>query len=323
MTTDAPSDRESVQAVKERAIEWLERSERRNFAQSDRERLEQWLSESAGHRIAFWHAKSAWERAGRLRILKPPVPAARKSPSRLRIALAACAAVALVAVASGMGTAWFAGPRERVLSTGQGERETVSLADGSKIELNTDTELHIGSGKDRRTARLVKGEAYFQIVHDAAHPFTVVAGKHSILDLGTKFSVRQSRDGLRVALVEGSARIVDNAGGEQHPVTLKPGDVALAGKGGISVARKPVRDLADDLAWRHGGLVFHNATLGEAVEQFNRYAKVKLVVSDPRVAGLTINGAFRATGTQEFAGVAHEIFGLHVERRENEIQLSR
>jgi transmembrane sensor len=318
---DVPSDHACVQAVKERAIEWLERSERADFTQSDGEQLEQWLSQSPSHRIAFWHAKSAWERAGRLQILKPRIPVVRKSPSRFRIALATCAAVALVAVASGFGTVWFAGPRERVLSTGQGERETVSLADGSKIELNTDTEVHIGS---RRMAKLIRGEAYFQIVHDAAHPFTVVAGNHRILDLGTKFSVRKSQGGLRVALMEGSARISDmSTGSEQKPVTLTPGDIALASNGGISVARKPIRDLADDLAWRHGGLVFHNATLGEAIEQFNRYAKVKLVVSDPRVAGLTINGAFRATGTQEFAGVAHEIFGLHVERRENEIRLSR
>lgn len=324
MTIDTPSDHASVQAVKERAIEWLERSERADFAQSDSEQLEQWLSQSPSHRVAFWHAKSAWERAGRLQILKPHVPAARKWPSRFRIALASCAAVALIAVASGFGTVWLAGSRERVLSTGQGERETVSLADGSKIELNTDTEVHIGTRPGERTAKLVKGEAYFQIVHDAAHPFTVLAGNHSILDLGTKFSVRESQGELRVALMEGSARIADvSSASGQKPVTLTPGDVALASNGEISVARKPIRALADDLAWRNGGLVFHDASLSEAVAQFNRYAKVRLVVSDPRVASLTINGAFRATGTEEFAGVAHEIFGLHVERRGNEIHLSR
>lgn len=323
MTIDI-SDHASVQSVKERAIEWLERSERADFVQSDSEQLEQWLSQSPSHRIAFWHAKSAWERAGRLQILKPRAPVAPTSPSRLRISLASCAAIALVAVAGSFGTAWLTGLQQRVLSTGQGERETVSLADGSKIELNTNTEVRIGAGQGQRTAQLVKGEAYFQIVHDAAHPFTVLAGNHSILDLGTKFTVRESQGELRVALMEGSARIADvSSNSAQKPVTLAPGDVALASNGGISVARKPIRVLADDLAWRHGGLVFHDASLAEAVAQFNRYAKVKLVVSDPRVASLTINGAFRATGTEEFAGVAHEIFGLHVERRDNEILLSR
>lgn len=311
-----------VRAVKDRAIEWLERSERRDFSAADSEQMEQWLGESPSHRVAFWHAKAAWERAGRMRILKPHPAPARKSPSRFWVALAGSAAV-LIAVA-GAGTIWLKKGNERVLSTGQGERETVSLADGSKIELNTDTELRIGSGLNRRTAELVRGEAYFQIVHDAAHPFTVTAGDHRILDLGTKFSVRESQGALRVALMEGKAQIADlSAGTPQKAVVLVPGDVALADKSGISVARKPVRILADDLAWRHGGLVFHNASLADAIAQFNRYGKVKLVVSDPRVADLTINGAFRADGAEEFAGVTHEIFGLHIEHRENEIVLSR
>jgi transmembrane sensor len=322
MTTENLTSHTSVAAIKQRAIEWLERSERSDFSAADSEVLEQWLSESAGHRVAFWHAKSAWERAGRLGILKAPSPVVRRSPSRFWIALASSAAI-VIAVA-GIGTVWLKGDNERVLSTGRGESETVSLDDGSKIELNTDTEVRIGSELGRRTATLVRGEAYFQIVHDAAHPFTVIAGDHRILDLGTKFSVRQSQDGLRVALMEGKAQIADlSASGTRKPVVLLPGDVALADKSGISVERKPIRVLADDLAWRHGGLVFHNASLADAVAQFNRYGKVKLVVSDPRVAGLTINGAFRAAGSEEFAGVAHEIFGLRIERRENEIVLSR
>jgi transmembrane sensor len=311
-----------VSAIKERAIEWLERSERCDFGPAETEALEQWLSQSPGNRIAFWHAKAAWERAGRLRVLKPAAPAIRKAPSRLWIALASSEAV-VIAVA-GVGSVWMKGANERVLSTGQGERETVSLADGSKIELNTDTEVRIGGRNGQRSAKLMRGEAYFQIVHDAAHPFTVVAGNHRILDLGTRFSVRQSQNGLRVALMEGKAQIADiSSGSPQKSVVLVPGDVALADKSSISVARKPIPVLADDLAWRHGGLVFHNASLGDAVAQFNRYGKVKLVVSDPRVASLTINGAFRAAGSEEFAGVAHEIFGLRIERRENEIVLSR
>ena len=66
-----------------------------------------------------------------------------------------------------------------------------------------------------------------------------------------------------------------------------------------------------------------HASLAEAVAEFNRYGVVKLVIADPHAGKLTINGAFRTTGAENFAGVAHEIFGLHVDRRDNDIILSR
>ena len=91
MTTENLTSHTSVAAIKQRAIEWLERSERSDFSAADSEVLEQWLSESAGHRVAFWHAKSAWERAGRLGILKAPSPVVRRSPSRFWIAQGGCA----------------------------------------------------------------------------------------------------------------------------------------------------------------------------------------------------------------------------------------
>ncbi|HVT25204.1 MAG TPA: hypothetical protein VHD95_11290, partial [Rhizomicrobium sp.] len=60
----------------------------------------------------------------------------------------------------------------------------------------------------------------------------------------------------------------------------------------------------------------------DAAAEFNRYGDRKLVVTDT-ASRLTINGAFPTNGADDFAGVAHEIFGLHVDRRGNDIVLSR
>ena len=327
MSTQNANPQDGSRAIKAQAVEWLERSERKQFGEDEQRQLEQWLAQSPGHRVAFWHAKAAWERSGRLQALRPrPASGASRGEARKGwplLARSAAAAAAVLGLVSA-GAIWMSAPRDRTLTTAHGEREIVSLADGSKIELNTDTEVRVGTKAGQRIAELVRGEAYFQVEHDAAHPFTVLAGDHRIRDLGTKFLVRKSPTGLRVALVEGRAQLEPASNGSgQKPVVLNPGDVAIANANGIVVSLKPTHELADDLAWRHGGLVFHNASLADAVAQFNRYGNVKLVVTDPAAAKLTINGAFRAAGAENFAGVAHEIFGLRVERRENEIVLSR
>lgn len=322
----SPTGTADTRTIKDRAIEWLERSERKEFGEPDRQQLEQWLSDSTSHRVAFWHAKAAWERSERLQVLRPRLALSTGRAEVRRgwpILARSAAAVAVLGLLS-VGAFWMSSNRDRTLTTAHGEREIVSLADGSKIELNTDTEVRVGTKAGQRIAELVRGEAYFQVEHDGAHPFTVIAGDHRIRDLGTKFLVRKSLTGLRVALVEGRAQLepASNDSG-QRPVVLNPGDVAIANANGIVVSLKPTHELADDLAWRHGGLVFHNASLADAVAQFNRYGNVRLVVTDPAAGRLTINGAFRAAGAENFAGVAHEIFGLRVERRENEIILSR
>ena len=327
MTTEFEIAQTTSQAreIKDRAIEWLERCERVDFTDDNREDLENWLSESLSHRVAFWHAKSAWERAERLKILhpRPGADKAREGHKLWSTLARSAAAVAILGILVSAAM-WMAVPRGRTLSTAHGEREVVSLADGSKIELNTDTEVRVMMQGGQRLAELVRGEAYFQIQHDELHPFIVVAGDHRIRDLGTKFLVKKSDGELRVALINGRAEVEQATDkGVPKSVVLAPGDVALATTTEIRVTRKPVRELADDLAWRHGGLVFHNASLAEAVAEFNRYGVVKLVIADPHAGKLTINGAFRTTGAENFAGVAHEIFGLHVDRRDNDIILSR
>src|SRR6185437_1306026 len=91
--------------------------------------------------------------------------------------------------------------RERSYTTAIGSRELIRLADGSEIELNTDSVLRTRITREERRVWLDKGEAYFNIRHDAARPFVVMAGTHRVTDLGTKFFVRHDTDRLEVAVM--------------------------------------------------------------------------------------------------------------------------
>ena len=98
-------------------------------------------------------------------------------------------------------------------STGLGERKTLTFVDGSQIELNTDTVLRASFENGSRNVWLDKGEAYFRIKHDAAHPFAVEAAHQRITDLGTEFSVQSNAGRLKIAVLKGRVRFDGTANG--------------------------------------------------------------------------------------------------------------
>src|SRR6185437_1261440 len=96
---------------------------------------------------------------------------------------------AVVAVAAGIGAVAMLYPlksQDQVFRTPLGGRETITLNDGSTIELNTDTVLRARIASDRRQLWLNKGEAFFKVRHDPRRPFEVMAGDHRITDIGTQ-----------------------------------------------------------------------------------------------------------------------------------------
>ena len=70
-------------------------------------------------------------------------------------------------------------------------------------------------------------------------------------------------------------------------------------------------------------LVFRNTSLADATRQFNRYNRTKLVIVDPKVAGMTIGGEFKTDNIEDFLRLAQSVLKLHVSRNKNDIILSR
>ena len=171
--------------------------------------------------------------------------------------------------------------------------------------------------------RLQKGEAYFQVRHDTAHPFTVAVGDRRITDLGTKFLVRDEKDRVQVSLIEGKAKLDLGTGATAHAIILAPGDVAIASHKSLTVSRKAAKVLSERLSWRIGMIAFDNATLGDAASEFNRYNRVKLVITDPAVARMPIAGKFPTDGVNRFADVIEHVFGLHVQSKDGAMVISR
>jgi transmembrane sensor len=311
--------------IEERAAEWIEHRDFGDWDEYSQRELDAWLAQSIAHRVAFVRLDFEWQRTERLTILRGSEvqSAAEDSTGRIGYFAARFAALMLFVTIIAGATVYLRTPRDEIYATSIGGHKTVTFSDGSQIELNTDTVLRVNMA-DNRKVRLEKGEAYFQIEHDATHPFVVKIADHTVTDLGTKFLLRSGANGIELALVEGRARI-DSANffGPKQSATLKAGDVAVATAAAISVARASTDDLANELGWRRGMLVFHHATLEEAADQYNRYSAKHIVIADSKVGRMIFSATLPSNNVDTFIRVAEKLFNIHSQDRGDEIVISR
>lgn len=308
--------------VQERAAAWLARSVGAEWSEQDQVTLDAWLAASSAHKLAYWRLNAAWTRSERLAALRTAPAAPPSRPRIWPIAFGLTAAALAAVVVWGIGFAnWPPQPALQTFATPVGGHQILKLTDGSQIELNTDTVVQVGLGAATRTAVLVKGEAFFQIKHDPARSFVVNAGTHRVVDLGTKFLVRDDPGQLRVTLVEGKARL-ESANAKTQALLLLPGDVAVATATTMSVTARPPASMAAELGWRRGLLIFDNVSIADAAAEFNRYNKVKLVIADAPTAKIAIGGTFQANDVRTFAEVARNLLHLTVRDHGREIVIS-
>ncbi len=309
--------------IEAHAADWLQRKSFWTWGAEDQAALEEWLAASLAHRIAFWRLNAGFARTDRLAALRPTTPEAHPRSNTLSSFMKFAAAFAVIAALGAGGAAYVLEPRDRTYATDIGGHETIAFADGTKIELNTNTKVRTRMTTASRTVWLERGEAFFQVRHDPAHPFIVMAGNRRITDLGTKFSVHREGARLEVAVVQGRVRFspADGAAGVQSAM-LTPGDVAVATPTSMMVTKKSTEALDNRLGWRKGLLVFRHVALAEAVAEFNRYNRIKLA-ADPSVATTKIYGVFREDNIEDFTSLARIVLGLHVTHRGNTVLITR
>ena len=224
--------------------------------------------------------------------------------------------------------------------SGVGERRVIHLDDGSTVTMNTLSRMRVWLTPHGRDIDLLNGEALFAVAHDAHRPFRVHVGPTVVEAVGTEFSVYRGQHGTKVSVVEGRVKIF--AYQSPAPLILNPNAVAWtdvgasdferspppipvsareeaqvssSGGGGsaeFDVERKAVtqEQIEHHLAWVNGQLIFENATLAETIEEFNRYNRRKLEISDPTLAQIRLGGAFSSTNVDEFIVELNALFRI-------------
>lgn len=276
----------------------------------------QWLNEDPRHAEAFANVSAAWDVVGthaaepeivtlRQSALADARSAAQSRWGRSRLpgwgiaAIAGYAAAALLLV-GGYYYASHRGPAGKQYATQIGQREALTLADNSHVDIDADSAVSIALSHDMRLIHLEHGQAYFQVAHDRKRPFIVQVNGQQVIATGTAFNVEAIDGGVRVTLVEGHV-VVRQAPQSGAPdaeegtiiAKLSPGD-QLTDVSGAIARLNHTANLLGITAWRQGKLIFDNDRLDDIVARMKHYSATQIVITDPSIANLRISGVFNA-----------------------------
>jgi transmembrane sensor len=224
-----------------------------------------------------------------------PVPFAR----RLRWIGVAAGIAALLAAGWYLFAPAAAGWQE--YRTAKSEQRAFELADGSLIDLNTDSRVAVRFSQQSRDVRLLEGEAFFRVRHDAGRPFRVYTNDAVIQDVGTEFNVYNHPDFTVIAVIEGSVTVASARPAAAAPGASGPGttrtltaheEAHVSRTGSVKVRLMP--EVADAVAWQQRRLVFRQQPLRAIVEEFNRYSRKKIRLEGPAVVDHVYSGVFDA-----------------------------
>ncbi len=245
------------------------------------------------------------------------------SGMRLRAAI-----VAGVVVVIAFATWWL--PDRTVYSTVHAEQRSWRMPDGSTVHLNSNSEIKVRFDAERRDVDLIRGQALFQVAKDARRPFWVHAGEAAVRAVGTEFDVyRQPRRTL-ISVVEGRVAIwrlpqiparqlggmIESVGG---PVAqLDAGQQAHITHESTVVSERAA-DVRKTVAWLQRQVIFDHDPLGNAVEEFNRYAEVQIRIDDPALRAVQISGIFSAYDAESFIRFLERQPEMRLRRAGNEI----
>ena len=181
---------------------------------------------------------------------------------------------------------WGHEPVMRSVQVPAGEHLRVLLADGSAVTLNACSELRYPErfARRRREVRLVRGEAFFEVAHDASAPFTVETDDVSVEVLGTKFNVNAyDKEVTTVYLKEGKVRLTERVTGRQNRYLMAPDEMLAVDRNARTCrAVRPAGKSAPE-AWLHNNYAFTNAPLEDVVEFLERHYAVEIEVADARI----------------------------------------
>ena len=176
----------------------------------------------------------------------------------------------------------------RIVETRAGERRTLMLADGSRVEMNGGTRLGIADAGERSVV-LERGEAVFDVAHDAAHPFVVRSGAMRLQDVGTVFDVSRVGPHLSVQVAEGAVLFQP----QDERIMLTAGAALSHVDGGSArVSGMAVEDIG---GWRRQRLVFRETPVRLVAAALERSTGVAITVS-PALQDVPFTGSIRTAG---------------------------
>lgn len=333
---------------------WLARRDAGGWAERQQGALDAWLAEDTAHRVAFLRLEAAWQESARLQAFAAGdaggrIPArgewahspyfapsinseravmhGRRAASRKRrrwpVFAGIAASLLVVAVAGGFAWRGYTHVDHAAWETALGAHQIVRLPDGSTATLGSETDVRMAFSRNERDLELTRGEAFFDVAHDAARPFVVHANGYRVIAVGTRFDVRREAGQLRVVVTRGLVRLQSAHDPAKPPAMLPAGSIATVAGDDVAISQVTADAASEALSWRSGFVVFHRTPLAEAVREFNSYNTRQIVIADASLDALRVGGNFKLDNSDAFVRLMQAVFPVQAEQRGREIVLTR
>lgn len=308
--------------IDDEALDWVVRQSGDTLTDADRIAFETWYDAHPRHQGAYLRAQAIWASLDKATVqsnLRPDVQTPKATrPIVSRRAMMGGIAVAAASVA-GLGVLTLTNHSKTEIQTALGEMRKVPLSDRSVASLNSDSRVLVEMTPNLRRIVLVQGEALFEVAKDPKKPFVVEAGNVRVRAVGTAFSVRRKASGAEVLVTEGVVEVW-NQGAAPRRLSAGHGAFVPDAKQEITVSAQP-EEITRKLAWREGKIILQNQTLEAAVEEFNRYNRIKIFIEDPAIRDERLVGQYRLDQPEDFADTVRELMDVPVKVEPERIRL--
>jgi len=307
-------DIENRELISAEARAWLAQIETGELSAEDRKAFRTWINTSPVHLEEFRLFSDLSAQLNDLHSLIEPLEA-REKPKHQYVPRFVAVAATIMLLLFGtviMFQSYTVSPDTVTAYTTEiGEYRSITLEDGSVIQLNTGSSVNVTFTDQTREVLLDKGEAFFTVAKDPSRPFTVFAGENAIRAIGTAFSVRLV-DSKNTSLIvtEGIVEfsntlktVPDNAISSETPEMPVEPDLPVrvaAGHGYSTTAalhKEPVQVLDETvrqskIAWTEGIFDFSGTPLMDVIGEVSRHTELNIIVDDPQVENIMFGGIF-------------------------------
>jgi transmembrane sensor len=271
------------------AADWIVRLRATDLSEADALAFDAWIS--APDNARAYDAALAVDREFAVNAAQVVQGLAERRPAKparrgVFIGFGAAAAAAAVAVVV---APQFGSPKTETYATRHGEQRTITLADGSRLDLNAGTRLTVTLARDVRRVVLDEGQAVFDVAPDHRKPFVIAAGDRIVRVVGTQFDVRRRDGKLAVTVASGTVEVRPAEGAPGQSYRLRPGH-RLEHEEGQPGVKVSAAEPAEVLGWRAGRLVYRGQPLSEVVADLNRQFATPLRIEDADLGRTPISG---------------------------------
>jgi transmembrane sensor len=346
--TMTPNDEDIRSAIATQAAEWFLANQSGTLPESERAAFLAWLKTSPVHVREFLGVAGVSRDIERT-VVRDPVPLEeflrlmerdrgsiaawprprdepRESTQRWAAWRRGFAAAVAVGALLAAGLAWNSRDGQwlglpRSYGTARGGSASISLPDGSRLQLDTASSVTIRFTGSERIVTLRRGQLFVQVAHDTSRRFRVATEHADAIAVGTRFNVRRHAGRTIVTVADGivavsskDARSENSDTSRQQMLRVTTGRSVTVDRAGAMPPDSRSADLAEALAWLDHRIVFDQRPLGEVVAEFNRYSATPMEVDGAVLASLPISGSFDAGDSESFLKFVETLPGVTVKR---------